>query len=72
MRREPLPNFRCIIDLAKADGKKKFIAAIAQAIRVTDWFGGNWDALDDILSDFSRELLSVMCCFCVRIMACSG
>ena len=43
------------IDLAKIEGKENFIAAIAQALRVPDWFGGNWDALADTLSDLSWQ-----------------
>lgn len=43
------------VDLVEIEGKEKFIAAIAQAVRVPDWFGGNWDALADILSDLSWQ-----------------
>lgn len=43
------------IDLAETKGKEKFIAAVAQAVRVPDWFGGNWDALADTLSDLSWQ-----------------
>ena len=31
------------------------LAAIAQAVHVPDWFGGNWDALADTLSDLSWQ-----------------
>jgi len=42
-------------DLAEVEGKEKFIAAIAQAVHVPDWFGSNWDALADALSDLSWQ-----------------
>lgn len=29
------------------------LRAIAQALRFPDWFGGNWDALEDCLGDLS-------------------
>ncbi len=43
------------VDLAGIEGKEKFIAAIAQAVHAPDWFGGNWDALADTLSDLSWQ-----------------
>ena len=41
------------VDVAEIEDKEKFIAVIAQAVRVPDWFGNNWDALADTLSDLS-------------------
>ncbi|MDH4284737.1 MAG: barstar family protein [Gallionellaceae bacterium] len=43
--------FEC--DLAGRQGKGEFLAAIAQAIKAPEWFGHNFDALADALSDLS-------------------
>ena len=39
------------IDLKSGDA----LRAMAQALRFPDWFGGNWDALEDCLADLSGE-----------------
>jgi hypothetical protein len=41
------------IDLAGAAGKKAMLERIARALDFPDWFGGNWDALEDCLGDLS-------------------
>ncbi|RFC37505.1 MAG: Barstar (barnase inhibitor) [Candidatus Nitrotoga sp. SPKER] len=43
------------VDLTGIEGKEKFIAAIAQAVCVPNWFGRNWDALADTLRDLSWQ-----------------
>lgn len=34
-------------------GKNAILAGIATALEFPDWFGGNWDALEDCLTDLS-------------------
>jgi len=41
------------IDLAGAAGKDALISRVAAALEFPEWFGGNWDALEDCLSDLS-------------------
>ena len=41
------------IDLAGAAAKDALIGRIAKALAFPEWFGGNWDALEDCLSDLS-------------------
>ena len=41
------------IDLAGAAAKEALIGRIAEALAFPEWFGGNWDALEDCLSDLS-------------------
>jgi hypothetical protein len=41
------------IDLAGAVAKEALIGRIAKALAFPEWFGGNWDALEDCLSDLS-------------------
>ena len=41
------------IGLAGALGKKELRECIARALEFPRWFGGNWDALEDCLTDLS-------------------
>ena len=41
------------VGLAGATGKDALLARIAQALAFPQWFGGNWDALEDCLTDLS-------------------
>ena len=34
-------------------GKEAMLASIAASLAFPDWFGGNWDALEDCLTDLS-------------------
>lgn len=40
-------------DLRRARGKKAVLGAMAAAFAVPDGFGGNWDALNDVMQDLS-------------------
>ncbi len=41
------------IDLGMVRDKDELLGAIAAAMEFPDWFGRNWDALDDCLTDLS-------------------
>lgn len=41
------------IPLREVRDKQALLAAIARALDFPDWFGGNWDALEDCLTDLS-------------------
>jgi len=41
------------IGLAGTSGKEALMRRIAQALEFPQWFGGNWDALEDCLTDLS-------------------
>jgi len=41
------------IDFTGVSGKEALIERIAGALAFPEWFGGNWDALEDCLSDLS-------------------
>lgn len=41
------------VDLAGAAAKEALLARIAGALQFPQWFGGNWDALEDCLSDLA-------------------
>ena len=42
-----------LADITLARGKSEILARIAKALGFPDWFGGNWDALEDSLTDLS-------------------
>jgi RNAse (barnase) inhibitor barstar len=39
------------IDIGHAHHKQDFLAQIAKSLSFPDWFGANWDALNDCLTD---------------------
>jgi hypothetical protein len=41
------------VDLAGAADKEALLARLAQALGFPEWFGHNWDALEDCLADLS-------------------
>jgi len=41
------------VDIGHVHGKQDFTALLAKALAFPDWFGGNWDALEDCLGDLS-------------------
>jgi hypothetical protein len=42
-----------LVAVTLAPGKAAMLAAIARALAFPEWFGGNWDALEDCLADLS-------------------
>ncbi|MGW5937197.1 barstar family protein [Streptomyces celluloflavus] len=42
-----------VLDLAGVADKAEFMARCAGSLRLPDWFGRNWDALADCLTDLS-------------------
>jgi hypothetical protein len=41
------------VDLRAAKDKSALLAALAGALAFPDWYGGNWDALEECLGDLS-------------------
>lgn len=46
------------IDLKKATGKTNFLKKVAQELNFPEYFGMNWDALSDCLTDMSWKSAS--------------
>lgn len=46
------------VPLHEVRDKQALLAAIARALDFPDWFGGNWDALEDCLTDLSWRTAS--------------
>jgi hypothetical protein len=42
-----------LVPVALGAGKAAMLEAIARSLAFPDWFGGNWDALEDCLTDLS-------------------
>ena len=47
--REPMP----VLDGRQLGDKASLLAALGQALHFPDYYGGNWDALDECLADLS-------------------
>lgn len=41
------------VGLERGGGKAALLDALAESLRFPQWFGGNWDALEDCLCDLS-------------------
>ncbi len=41
------------IDIGQVQSKREFLAQMAEALNFPEWFGHNWDALNDCLTDLS-------------------
>ena len=41
------------IDIGQVHDKQEFTGLVAQALAFPEWFGGNWDAFEDCLTDMS-------------------
>lgn len=41
------------LDVVAVDAKEKLFESLASALDFPDWFGRNWDALEDLLGDLS-------------------
>ena len=48
-----LATFR--INIGDARDKKDFLSRLADALNFPDWFGGNWDAANDCLTDLEWQ-----------------
>jgi RNAse (barnase) inhibitor barstar len=43
------------VDLAGVRTKDELLARLAERLRFPEWFGGNWDALNDVLAEQAWE-----------------
>ncbi|MBV9189028.1 MAG: barstar family protein [Betaproteobacteria bacterium] len=41
------------LDVVSVDAKENLFDSLARALAFPDWFGRNWDALEDVLGDLS-------------------
>lgn len=41
------------VDIGRVHDQRGFTALLAEALAFPEWFGGNWDALEDCLGDLS-------------------
>ena len=41
------------LDVVSVDAKDNLFDSLARALALPDWFGRNWDALEDVLGDLS-------------------
>ena len=46
---------RWAVDLADVRTKEALLARLAERLAFPDWFGGNWDALNDVLAERAWE-----------------
>jgi RNAse (barnase) inhibitor barstar len=53
MQAEAVGWTAAVIDLNGASGKAEFMDRCATGLELPDWFGRNWDALTDCLTDLS-------------------
>ena len=56
-RQQPCPRSNCAMRTSRL-----LLKNIAAALGFPDWFGANWDALEDCLSDLSWREGAMSCC----------
>lgn len=68
-------GFACfLVDLGEVRNKDSLLDAVAQSIGFPDWFGENWDAFEDCLTDLSwrpAEGYVLVLCNCDALSAAS-